>query len=111
MTPNEQLDKWVAGNSVHNSEKFLDVVNDAGEVVGKRKLEGGECCPDFSCCQPDLKWDEPTRRAFAAAHTTGDRKTVDRMLMMALGALVSKNGADQKVHVVDPDQHEQQRVN
>jgi len=31
MKPNEQLAKWVNGESIHNKER-------------------DECCPDFSCC-------------------------------------------------------------
>jgi hypothetical protein len=37
LSPDQQLAEWVNGLSVcHNSE--------------------GECCPDFSCCQPQLLW-------------------------------------------------------
>ena len=35
MKPNEQLAKWVNGESIHNKER-------------------DECCPDFSCCNPDV---------------------------------------------------------
>jgi len=35
MTSDEQLDEWVKGNSIHNETT-------------------GECCPDFSCCSPEL---------------------------------------------------------
>jgi hypothetical protein len=36
MTPDEQLELWLAGNSVHNPDT-------------------DECCPDFSCCVPELQ--------------------------------------------------------
>jgi hypothetical protein len=34
MTALEQLEKWVAGENVHDKER-------------------DECCPDFACCQPN----------------------------------------------------------
>jgi len=62
MTHEEQLELWVNGKSVHNDEK------DA-------------CCPDFSCCHPELKADKATRIKFAKAYRRCDRKTVDTMLV------------------------------
>ncbi|MGI4812089.1 MAG: hypothetical protein ACRYGG_01915 [Janthinobacterium lividum] len=41
----EQTDAWVQGTSMHNR------VN-------------GECCPDFSCCHPDMKMPLEERRAY-----------------------------------------------
>lgn len=65
MSPNEQLIAWVAGEPIHN------VARD-------------ECCPDFSCCRPELLWPEEQRQLFA------DRPELrDDMLMMALGAALS----------------------
>ena len=51
MTVAEQLALWVKGESVHNPTR-------------------DECCPDFSCCQPELLADLETRRAFAAGGPT-----------------------------------------
>lgn len=48
MTHNEQLQAWVEGRSIHDTES-------------------DQCVPDFSCCQPDLLVDEKTRKAFAEA--------------------------------------------
>lgn len=48
MTFNQQLVLWVKGQSIHNGET----------------PESGQCCPDFSCCIPSLKWDLPSRLAF-----------------------------------------------
>lgn len=45
MTSEEQLDRWVAGESVHNEE-------------------WNECCPDFSCCRPELLWPRAKREFF-----------------------------------------------
>lgn len=49
MTNREQLEQWVAGNPQHNH--VLD-----------------ECCPDFSCCRPELLAPEHERRAFQKAN-------------------------------------------
>jgi len=45
MTPEEQLEKWVAGESIHNEET-------------------GECVPDFSCCQDFYKAPQDERELF-----------------------------------------------
>jgi hypothetical protein len=48
MTPKEQLDLWVQGNSIHN-------------------LERNECTPDMSCCNHPWKWPQERREQFANA--------------------------------------------
>lgn len=45
----EQLDEWVKGNPIHN------------------KIDD-ECCPDFSCCKPELLASDEHRKAFKAAN-------------------------------------------
>ena len=77
MTFLEQLDSWVAGTSVH----------------------GDQCCPDFSCCQPDLLAPKEVREIFAAAHKRGDERVTMRCRMEFLGRAISKMG-DKKVYVV-----------
>lgn len=62
MTVKEQLELWVAGKSVHNPTR-------------------DECCPDFSCCQPELQADKETREVFVRA----DENSQKEMLMMFLG--------------------------
>lgn len=76
MTTSEQLQKWVSGEPVHNHAR-------------------DECCPDFSCCQPDLMADEAVRKRFARAVFEGDESTQNQMLMMFLGAAFS----GKKVHI------------
>lgn len=66
MTHLEQLEKWVEGISIHNETT-------------------NECCPDFSCCQPELLVDQSVREAFRDAVLTGDEKTKMQMLAMFLG--------------------------
>jgi len=53
-----QLSEWVAGRPWHNP--FTP--------DGKYGLrpQDGECCPDFSCCDPELLSPEHERKEFAA---------------------------------------------
>lgn len=64
MTYDEQLERWLAGESVH-------------------KMDTDECCPDYSCCIPELQWSEERRRAYMEA---GDdvRETMQKGSMGAL---------------------------
>ena len=72
----DQLAKWVAGESVHNDER-------------------NECCPDFSCCKPELLAPKDVREKFVAADEEG------RMAFLGhfLGAALALAGAA-KVHIV-----------
>lgn len=73
MTSDEQLDEWVKGNSLHNTER-------------------DECCPDFSCCQKHYKASPEERMLFR------DRSELrDKMLMGFLEAAIAGHGKD--VHV------------
>ena len=65
MTNEEQLEKWVSGESVHTT---------------KTK----ECVPDFSCCHPYLLAPEAVRRSFVAA----DAKERGRFLSFFLSAFL-----------------------
>lgn len=78
----EQLDKWVAGESLCCRREL------GGHVIE-------ECCPDFSCCKPDLLQPVQVRRDFAAAD---ERKRME-YLGMFLGALMATH-SDKKVHLV-----------
>jgi hypothetical protein len=77
--PAEQLAKWVLGESVCPNARH-------------------ECCPDFSCCKPELKWPEEKRRRFAAAGQ-GER---EKMMMGALGSAMAQASA-KKVYVTRGD--------
>jgi hypothetical protein len=74
MTCDEQLAEWLKGNSIHNADR-------------------DECCPDFSCCRPELLADEATRRAFVE-----HPEARDQMLMVFLGAGLAKM-TEKAVHV------------
>ena len=67
MTPNEQLDHWIRGDSMHNHER-------------------DECCPDFSCCHPAGAWPTEKREEFARKYRAGE--DVLPMLMGALADIV-----------------------
>lgn len=79
MTPDEQLEKWLAGNPVHNTE--LD-----------------ECCPDFSCCNGKIMPIE-IRKRFVKAYYENDENTKMQMLMMFLGNAF----ADKNVYIAGDD--------
>lgn len=65
MTADEQIEKWVNGESICPNDN-------------------GECCPDFSCCNPKLKRSKEEREAFAAA----SQEERENMLWGYLGSLV-----------------------
>ena len=84
MTSEEQLDEWVNGNSIHNDEnRPILIVDENDNVVRTVFTEGGECCPDFSCCQPNLKWPDKLRQKFKQS----DEQTRQSMLFMSLQQL------------------------
>lgn len=81
MTPEEQIDEWVKGNSIHNDDdRQVSVVDENNNVVDTITLEGGECCPDFSCCRPEMKWPIELREKFKKS----SEEVRQQMLMMSL---------------------------
>jgi hypothetical protein len=84
-----QLEEWVAGRPWHNPYTKFGT--------------GGECCPDFSCCKPDLLWDVALREEFAEATRNGQDEKVHAMLMQSLGALLEHEGKRDEVFVVGMD--------
>jgi hypothetical protein len=81
-TAAEQLARWVAGESVCPNEHH-------------------ECCPDFSCCRPELQWPAARRQQYMAA-SRGER---EKLMMSGLGALLSD--AEVKAYVTrgEPKDH------
>jgi len=75
ITSDEQLRRWVEGDSVHR----------IFTAASERWEQDGECCPDFSCCKPELLAEPEVRRAFAAAGE-GDRL---KFLGSFLGAAIA----------------------
>ena len=82
MTPEEQMMKWLEGNSIHDMER-------------------DECCPDFSCCKPELQADEATRRQFVERPEL--RVQMLGFFLTAMLANASKDGG-KKVYVVTPNE-------
>lgn len=77
MAPEEQVDRWARGESVHNTWT-------------------GECCPDFSCCNLSVSTPIEVRRRFQDA--TEEQR--HGMLMMFLGAAIDAHyGKSKRVHV------------
>lgn len=68
MTPEKQLELWVSGFSIHRGKDRSD----------------GECCPDFSCCQPQLKWPPDMRREFVLANEEKRMEMLRHSLRMGL---------------------------
>jgi hypothetical protein len=96
MSPEQQVDEWVKGNAIHNNNRYYRIVGDDGAILEVRKMDGGECCPDFSCCQPELMWSEELRLKFKNSneHVRGE------MLGMALDQLLSHAVPDVKCTVL-----------
>ena len=80
MTSEEQLDLWVNGTPRHMGGKG-----------------SGHCCPDFSCCRPDLLAPREVRELFAAATKSRNYQVTDRMMMEFLAKGFAQLGA--KVHI------------
>jgi len=80
-----QLREWAEGRPWHNPWS-----PGADQPFYDDKAEG-ECCPDFSCCRPDLIWPREKRYAFVAANA-------EQRENMLFGALVNLTDPD-KVYV------------
>lgn len=89
ITIEQQLDEWVKGNPIHNHNRFVTLRG------VQRPMDGGECCPDFSCCNPKLLWPKEVREEFKKAVDTNDDTTKQKLLMSALDGLT----ADKSVYV------------
>lgn len=81
-----QLSEWVAGRPWHNPFDHDDTRHDGDKMHG-------ECCPDFSCCQPSMLAPKEAREAFAKA---GDKERMG-MLGMLLSGVVSDATKDTKI--------------
>lgn len=83
MNINEQVDEWVNGNPVHNDER-------------------DECCPDFSCCVPEVMASDQEREQFSEAYYNNDTKTQNEMLSNFLQRMVTHK-TSKKVHIAGED--------
>jgi hypothetical protein len=64
----KQLLSWLEGKSIHYGTK-----------------KEGDCCPDFSCCMPELLAPKEERELFIEAYLSDNYKVYENMLMMFLG--------------------------
>jgi hypothetical protein len=85
MSAEKQLEHWVKGWSVHN--KRTD-----------------ECCPDFSCCRPELKWPRAQRVKFAEAFINEDFETTRALLADAFYELIEQEYPDADVYLAEGDE-------
>lgn len=65
----KQLELWVEGTSIHMPDTRDD----------------GFCCPDFSCCVPELKAPKEERELYRELYLAKKYQEYERMLMMFLG--------------------------
>ena len=86
-----QLLEWVDGRPWHNPW-----APGAAQAFPGDTREG-ECCPDFSCCRPDMLWAADRRIAFALA--TDEAR--EGMLFGALSGLTRT--IDDSVYVAGND--------
>ena len=74
----KQLALWVNGKSIH--------------------IPKGDCCPDFSCCMPELKAPKEERELFQKLYLEKRHNEYERMLMMFLGRALPLI-TDKKVYI------------
>jgi hypothetical protein len=84
MTSDEQLKEWVKGNSIHNPDR-------------------DECCPDFSCCDPELLAPEDERKRFAE----GNDELRMQMCMIFLQRIIVKENPEKanKITILEETNH------
>lgn len=78
LNQQEQLDKWLAGNPVHNPLVWGD------EAVTVDGGLGGECCPDFSCCTGNIQ-----SLKFRQAFVNGTDRERQTLMFAGLGAVIA----------------------
>ena len=81
MTADEQLKSWLEGNPKCPSDR-------------------GECCPDFSCCNPKARVSKRLRKEFYKAHLNNDKEKIHQMLMgFLMNSLSATKGKKINVYV------------
>ena len=80
----EQLELWVAGQSIHNHER-------------------NECCPDFSCCNKEINTPQSVKELFIKAYQSENDRVVERLLMEFLATSISTLLYHPKVHIAGLD--------
>jgi hypothetical protein len=88
ISSEEQISLWTQGYSIHRTKVFCWLVNDHDKVIdvhhalkgAPQGSDGGECCPDFSCCSGQSGFPLEERKIFQRA----DESTRWQMLANAL---------------------------
>lgn len=99
----QQVSLWVQGHSIHRLNAFCWLVDDKDRVVdilsgmsgAVEGTDGGECCPDFSCCSGHAGFPMEERKIFQRA----GESTRQAMMMGALSQAFIDLGAEKKVHI------------
>lgn len=99
----EQESLWAQGYSIHRVYTFNWLVNDSDKVIdildgnsgAVEGTDGGECCPDFSCCSGFPGFPMEERKIFQKANES----TRQQMLMGALGQAMIDLGKEEDVHI------------
>ena len=100
ISSEEQLTRWVNGDPVHREFKLQLVDKDGVTVVGERDCD--ECCPDFSCCRPNLLVERQIREAFRDAPASVRHKFLGTFLR----AMLVDVHVDEKVVIAGAPQAE-----
>lgn len=109
-TYEEQLNLWLAGESVHVTVTGR-LGTPEGVRMGKESPSGDssasdyECCPDFSCCYPKLLASLEERQRYAAftqsqRNPDAEERSKERLLMTFLDRLVKKECPGEKVRII-----------
>lgn len=80
----QQLEDWYNGISVHNMKK-------------------DECCPDFSCCNREIKTTFLLREKFCDAANNNDQETIDLILRQFLEKLLDLQIRKGKIKIEKPN--------
>ena len=78
-----QISEWLSGRPWHNP---FTPDGEYGETA-----EDGECCPDFSCCHPELLLSKGKREAFVKRHLA--RHTGETAMSVIKSAIIEMKAA------------------
>jgi hypothetical protein len=92
MTHEEQLFQWLCGNSMHD-------------------IENDRCCPDFSCCHPELKEEIKVRKLYYTSFLEDDYDLQDSLLIIFLGKAMSQNTRSPIIESNIEDDHSHSKTN
>lgn len=103
ISSEEQLSLWAQGHSIHRGNCFCWLVDDKDNTVdvlyslteAVKGTDGGECCPDFSCCSGFAGFPIEERKIFQRA----DEPTRFAMMGGALQQAMIDLGKEKDVHI------------